>query len=148
MRVLLQRSTSSYVSISNKVEGKIDKGLVIFVAFTLGDNTSIINKMVSKIINLRIFDDEKGLMNYSLLDTNGEILSISQFTLYSNCIKGRRPSFASALEYNKAKLLYDEFNACLVKYNIKVSLGKFGSNMNVSINNSGPVTILLDSDQI
>ncbi|MEG2458029.1 MAG: D-aminoacyl-tRNA deacylase [Bacilli bacterium] len=148
MRIVLQRSKNSKVTINNKVNGSIEKGLVLLVGFCEGDNSNIIDKMIDKIINLRIFEDEKELMNYSLLDQKGSILSISQFTLYADCKKGRRPSFTDALEYNKASLLYDLFNKKLIEKNIHVETGIFGEDMQVSIENDGPVTILLDSNEI
>lgn len=148
MKALLQRSKESKVTINNKINGKIDNGLVIFVGFTNGDNEEIINKMIDKIINLRIFEDEKGLMNLSLLDINGSILSISQFTLYADAKKGRRPSFINALEPNESSKLYDIFNQKLKEKNINVQTGIFGEDMKVEIYNDGPVTIMLDSDEL
>lgn len=148
MKALLQRSKVSKVTIDGKVNGEIDNGLVIFVGFTNGDNEEIINKMIDKIINLRIFEDEKGLMNLSLLDINGSILSISQFTLYADAKKGRRPSFINALEPNESSKLYDIFNKKLKEKNIKVETGIFGADMKVEIFNDGPVTIMLDSDEL
>lgn len=148
MKALLQRSKESKVTINNKINGKIDNGLVIFVGFTNGDNEEIINKMIDKIINLRIFEDEKGLMNLSLLDINGSILSISQFTLYADAKKGRRPSFINALEPNESSKLYDIFNQKLKEKNINVQTGIFGEDMKVEIYNDGPVTIILDSDEL
>lgn len=148
MKALLQRSKESKVTINNKINGKIDNGLVIFVGFTNGDNEEIINKMIDKIINLRIFEDEKGLMNLSLLDINGSILSISQFTLYVDAKKGRRPSFINALEPNESSKLYDIFNQKLKEKNINVQTGIFGEDMKVEIYNDGPVTIMLDSDEL
>lgn len=148
MKALLQRSKESKVTINNKINGKIDNGLVIFVGFTNGDNEEIINKMIDKIINLRIFEDEKGLMNLSLLDINGSILSISQFTLYADAKKGRRPSFINALEPNESSKLYDIFNQKLKEKNTNVQTGIFGEDMKVEIYNDGPVTIILDSDEL
>lgn len=148
MKALLQRSKESKVTINNKINGKIDNGLVIFIGFTNGDNEEIINKMIDKIINLRIFEDEKGLMNLSLLDIKGSILSISQFTLYADAKKGRRPSFINALEPNESSKLYDIFNKKLKEKNINVQTGIFGADMKVEIFNDGPVTIMLDSDEL
>ena len=145
MRVLVQRSKKSKVTINNKVNGSIDHGFVLFVGFTDGDNEQIIDKMIDKIIHLRIFEDENEKMNLSILDTKGSILSISQFTLYANCKEGRRPSFASALNPNDATKLYDIFNEKLSKF-IHVETGIFASDMKVEIYNDGPVTIMLDSD--
>lgn len=144
MRIVVQRSLKSNVSIDNKVVGSINNGLVLLVGFTNGDNEEIINKMVKKIINLRIFDDENGVMNKSLIDVDGEILSISQFTLYADTKKGNRPSYINALGGNEASPLYDLFNQKLKEF-VKVETGIFGADMKVSIENSGPVTIILES---
>lgn len=145
MKVLVQRSLASSVSINNKIVGKIDKGLVLLVGFTYEDNEEIIDKMVKKVINLRIFDDENGVMNKSLLDTNGSILSISQFTLYANTKKGNRPSYIEALNGNLASPLYDLFNKKLKEQGFIVEIGVFGADMKVSITNDGSVTIILES---
>lgn len=147
MRVLVQRSKNSKVTINGKVNGKIDKGFVLLVGFTDGDDESILDKMINKIINLRIFEDENEKMNLSILDVKGEILSISQFTLYANCKEGRRPSFTNALNPNDASILYDKFNSKLSEF-IHVETGIFGADMKVEIYNDGPVTIMLDSDEI
>lgn len=142
MRVILQRCTNAKVTFA-KTENKINHGLVILVGFTEGDNEEKIAYLINKILNLRIFEDEKGLMNKSILDINGEILSIPQFTLYANCEKGRRPSFTEALEPIKATKLYDLFNEKLEK-EIKIAKGQFGAEMQVHLVNDGPVTIILE----
>lgn len=147
MRVVVQRSKNSKVTINGKVNGSIDHGYVLLVGFTDGDNERIIDKMIDKIIHLRIFEDENEKMNLSILDTKGSILSISQFTLYANCKDGRRPSFVEAMNPNEATKLYDLFNEKLSKY-VHVETGIFGSDMKVEIYNDGPVTIMLDSDII
>lgn len=147
MRVVIQRSIASSVSVSNNIVGRIDRGLVILVGFTEGDNNSIIDKMVNKIINLRIFDDENGIMNKSLLDVGGKILSISQFTLYADTKKGRRPSYIKALKSDDAVKLYNLFNNKLRK-KVSVETGIFGENMKVSITNDGPVTIIIESEDL
>ena len=147
MRVLIERSKESKVTIDGKVNGKIDKGYVLFIGFTDGDNENIIDKMIEKIIHLRIFEDENGKMNKSILDIGGSILSISQFTLYANCTEGRRPSFVSALNPEKATILYDYFNNKIKEY-IHTETGIFGADMKVEIYNDGPTTIMLDSDEI
>ena len=146
MRVLVQRSLDSSVLVDDKIVGRIDNGLVLFVGFTHGDSKKEIDYMVDKVINLRIFDDENGVMNKSLMDVKGSILSISQFTLYGNAKKGRRPSYVDALGGEDASKLYDEFNNELLKHNIKVETGIFGSDMVVNITNDGPVTLLLTKD--
>ncbi len=146
MRVLVQRSLESSVLVDDKIVGKIESGLVLLVGFTYGDSKKEIDYMVDKVINLRIFDDENGVMNKSLMDVHGSILSISQFTLYGNAKKGRRPSYVDALGGEDASKLYDEFNNELLKHNIKVETGIFGADMVVNITNDGPVTLLLTKD--
>lgn len=145
MRVIVQRSKESSVIIDGKVNGKIDKGFVLLVGFTFGDTKEIVDKMINKIINLRIFSDSDDKLNLSLKDINGEILSISQFTLYAK-LNGRRPSFTKALNYGEAKDLYDYFNKKLRNLDINVETGVFGSDMTVNITNDGPVTIIIDSE--
>lgn len=145
MRVLVQRSLNSNVSVDNKIVGKINSGLVLLVGFTDEDNIEDIKYLVKKVINLRIFDDENGVMNKSVLDVKGEILSISQFTLYADTKKGNRPSYINALNGEEATKLYDLFNEELRNNDIKVETGIFGSDMKVNILNDGPVTILLES---
>ena len=145
MKVIVQRSLDSNVSVNNEIVGKIDKGLVLLVGFTYGDNLDTIKYMVNKIINLRIFDDSNNIMNKSVLDIEGSILSISQFTLYADSRKGNRPSYINALKSEDAIKLYDGFNKELSKY-INVETGIFGSDMKVNINNDGPVTIILEKE--
>lgn len=144
MKVLVQRVLSSSVEVDNKIVGQINKGLMLLVGFTDSDTDKEIDYMVDKIINLRIFDDENGVMNKSLIDVNGSILSISQFTLYADTRKGRRPSYIKALSGDKAILLYDKFNNKLKEENIKVETGIFGADMKVSLINDGPITIILE----
>ena len=147
MKVVVQRSKKSKVTINNKVNGSIDKGYVLLVGFTHNDTTDIVDKMINKILNLRIFEDENDKMNLSIKDINGSILSISQFTLYADSKKGNRPSFINAMKPDEASKLYDYFNQELSKY-IEVNTGIFGSDMKVEIYNDGPVTIILDSDEL
>lgn len=144
MRVIAQRSLKSSVVVEGETVGKIDNGLVLLVGFTYGDSTATIDKMVNKIIKLRIFDDENGIMNKSILDSHGDILSISQFTLYADTKKGNRPSYVKALNGAEAIHLYDIFNEKLRNYT-KVETGVFGADMTVSITNDGPVTICLEA---
>ena len=146
MRILVQRSKFSSVTIDGKRNGQIDYGLTLLVGFTENDNEKIIDYMVDKVINLRIFDDENGVMNKSLLDVSGSILSISQFTLYGDASKGRRPSYIKALRGEEATSLYDIFNNKLREKNINVQTGIFGADMLVNIQNDGPVTILLEKE--
>lgn len=143
MRVLVQRSLASSVEIDNKIVGKIDKGLVLLVGFTQGDNIDNIKYLVNKIINLRVFDDSNGVMNKSILESGGSVLSISQFTLYGDTSKGNRPSYIKALKGEESTKLYDLFNDELRKY-VSVETGVFGADMKVSIENDGPCTILLE----
>ena len=145
MRVLVQRALSSSVTVDNEVIGRIDKGAVLLVGFTEGDNSDTIDYMVNKVLNLRIYDDSNGVMNKSILDVGGSILSISQFTLYANSKKGNRPSYINALNGEKAISLYEEFNNTLSRY-ICVETGKFGADMLVDIKNDGPVTIMLERE--
>lgn len=144
MKVVVQRVKSSSVTIDNKLYNSINKGLMVLVGFTEGDNTSDIDYIVKKIVNLRIFDDELGVMNKSIIDTKGSILSISQFTLYADTKKGNRPSYINALNGNIATKLYDEFNNKL-KNLVNTKTGIFGSDMQVSLINDGPITIIIDS---
>ena len=146
MRVLVQKSLEASVKVDGEIIGAIDSGLVLLVGFTEGDNEEIIDKMISKTINLRIFEDENGVMNKSFLEVGGSILSISQFTLYADTKKGRRPSYLKALNGEKSVLLYDLFNKKLKDMNIDVQTGKFGADMKVSLVNDGPTTIMLDSE--
>ena len=138
MKVLLQRSKNSKVTINGKINGSIENGYVCLVGFTNGDTKEIIDKMIKKIVNLRVFEDENEKMNLSILDVNGSILSISQFTLYADSSKGNRPSFVNAMKPDEASCLYDYFN----------ETGIFGSDMKVEIYNDGPVTIMLDSNEL
>ena len=144
MKVIVQRSLESSVSVNNRVVGSIDKGLVILVGFANNDTSSDIDYIIKKVINLRIFDDESGIMNKSILDVGGNILSISQFTLYADTKKGNRPSYINAMNGQNAIKLYDEFNEKLSKY-VHIEKGIFGEDMKVSITNDGPITIIIES---
>ncbi len=143
MRVLVQRSGEASCTVDNNITGKIDSGLVLLVGFTEGDNIDKISYLARKVVNLRIFPDDNGVMNLSILDFGGSILSISQFTLYADTQKGNRPSYVKALGGEEAKKLYDLFNEELRKY-VKVETGSFGAEMNISLTNIGPTTILLE----
>ena len=143
MRVLVQRSGKASVTIDNKTVGKIDSGLVLLVGFTEGDDLSKIEYLAKKVVNLRIFPDENDVMNKSILDYGGSILSISQFTLYADTQKGNRPSYVQALRGEESTKLYDLFNEELRKY-VEVETGRFGADMVVNITNIGPTTILLE----
>ncbi len=143
MRVLVQRTGNASVLIDGKERRSIDSGLVLLVGFTLGDDIDKIKYLARKVVNLRIFPDENDVMNKSILDFGGSILSISQFTLYADTKKGNRPSYVSALGGDRAVELYHEFNQELSRY-INVVTGEFGSDMDVSITNIGPTTIMLE----
>lgn len=147
MRVVIQRCKNASVKVNDKIIGKIDKGYLLFVGFTNGDNENVIKKMAKKIVNLRIFEDKNDKMNLSLKEVNASILSVSQFTLYAK-LNGRRPSFTDALNYNDAKKLYEYFNLELEKQDVKVENGIFGADMKVNLLNDGPVTIIIDSEDI
>lgn len=146
MRVIVQRSNESKVLVDKKIVGKIDKGLVLLVGFTHNDDIDDIKYIVNKIVNLRIFDDENGVMNKSILDIKGSILSISQFTLYADTKKGNRPSYIKALKGELSTKLYDEFNKKLNEI-APTKTGIFGADMKVSLINDGPVTIIIDSKE-
>ena len=143
MRLLVQRSGPASCNVNGDITGKIDSGLVVLVGFTEGDNSETIKYLVKKLINLRIFPDSNDVMNLSILDYGGSILSISQFTLYADTTKGNRPSYIRALSGDKASKLYDEFNDELRKY-INVETGLFGADMHISLTNIGPTTIILE----
>lgn len=146
MKVVIQRVKEASVTINNKVYNSINNGFMVLVAFTEGDNSLDIDYIVKKIVNLRVFDDENGVMNKSILDTNGSILSISQFTLYANTKKGNRPSYIDALKGELSTKLYDEFNEKLNEI-VLTKTGIFGADMKVSLVNDGPVTIIINSKE-
>lgn len=148
MKAILQRAKNSYVKINERIVGEINKGLVFFLGVGEDDELEDIDLLVTKIINLRIFEDEKGKMNKSLLDIEGEILLVSQFTLYADTRKGRRPSFIKAADPEKALEYYNIFNNKLKEYGIVVATGVFQADMDVHIINDGPVTIALDTKEL
>ena len=144
MKVVIQRSKKSSVSVSGKLINKIDKGLCILVGITPEDTDEDINYLVKKIVNLRIFDDEDGIMNKSILESGGEILLISQFTLMADTSKGNRPSYIGAAKGDVAKPLYEKMLNELNNH-VKAYGGVFGEEMLVNIENDGPITIIIDS---
>ena len=146
MRAVVQKVTSSKVTVDEEVVGQIGSGLLVLLGVTHDDTSKDVDYMIDKITNLRIFEDENGVMNKSFLEVGGSILSISQFTLYADTRKGRRPSYLKALNGEKSVLLYDLFNKKLKDMNIDVQTGKFGADMKVSLVNDGPTTIMLDSE--
>lgn len=146
MRVLIQRVSMAKVRVENKRVGSIGRGYLLFVGFSKNDDKVIVDKVVNKIIGLRIFEDDNNKMNLSLKEIAGAILSVSQFTLYADYTSGNRPGFQDALKYEEAIEMYDYFNNCLLCNDIKVEKGIFGANMQVELINDGPVTIMIDSD--
>lgn len=144
MRLVIQRVKEGSVSVDNKIVNEIKKGYVILVGINIEDNETDIDYLVRKTLNLRIFDDENGVMNKSIVDINGEILSISQFTLQATTKDGNRPSYVNAMKGLDAIKLYEEFNRKLNEQ-IKTLPGVFGADMTVNIVNDGPVTIIIDS---
>jgi D-aminoacyl-tRNA deacylase len=143
MKVVVQRCDQAKITVNQKIVGQINNGLTLLVGFTEGDNEKTINYMVNKIINLRVFDDDDKVMNKSILDVKGQLLSISQFTLYGDSSKGNRPSYSKALNGEKAIKLYQLFNNKLKEY-VDVQEGLFGAEMIVEITNNGPVTIIIE----
>lgn len=143
MKVVIQKVNQATVKVNDKIINKIDKGLLLFVGFTQNDNINNIKWMVNKILNLRIFEDENNIMNLSIKDVKGSILSISQFTLYADASKGNRPSYIKALNGKLAKPLYDEFNK-LLNNEIETKEGIFGEDMKIFLINNGPTTIILE----
>lgn len=144
MRCVVQRVTQASVSINEKTISQIKNGLLVLVAIHVNDSLKLIDKMADKLINLRIFEDQAQKMNKSILDIDGEILLVSQFTLYGDCKKGNRPSFINAAPPAKAKNYYEKLIQVLNSKNIKVATGKFQSHMKVKLVNDGPSTIVID----
>lgn len=148
MKLVIQKVSQSSVSVEGQVCGSIGHGYMVLVGICHEDTKEVINRMIDKLIGLRIFEDEEGKLNLSLQDVKGSILSISQFTLYANCKKGRRPSFIEAASGEISKPLYEYFNRTLIEKGIHVEQGIFGADMKVSLVNEGPVTIVLDSKEL
>lgn len=146
MKVVIQRVINSSVVIDDMETKKIDKGLMILAGFTYNDTKEDIDYIIKKIVNLRIFE-ENNKMNLSILNINGEILLIPQFTLYADVRKGNRPSFTNALNPKEANELFELLKKELLKTNVKIKYGKFGSDMKVNLINDGPVTIIIDSKE-
>ena len=143
MRIDLQRSKKASVTVDGQIVGEIDKGLVLLVGVTHEDTAEAARFLADKVVNLRIFEDEEGKMNHSLLDVGGSILSVSQFTLYGDCRKGRRPNFMDAARPDHATEIYELFNEELRKH-VNVETGIFGAMMDVQLVNDGPVTLILE----
>ncbi len=145
MRLVIQRSKEAKVTVEGEVTGSISNGFVILVGVTHEDTEKDAEFLAEKAANLRVFEDETGKMNLSLLDAGGEILSVSQFTLYGDCRKGRRPNFMGAARPEHAQTIYETFNRFLEAKGIKVETGVFGAMMDVQLTNDGPVTLIVDS---
>lgn len=145
MRVVLQRAKNASVAVDGNIVGNIDYGVVLLVGITHDDHEEDAAYLADKIVNLRIFEDEEGKMNRSLLDVEGKILSVSQFTLYGDTRKGRRPSFINAAKPDKAEPLYNQFNQFLREKGVVVETGQFGTMMDVHLTNDGPVTLVLEN---
>ncbi|GAA4842414.1 D-tyrosyl-tRNA(Tyr) deacylase [Paenibacillus vulneris] len=145
MRVVVQRSKQAQVTVDGAVVGAIDHGLVLLVGITHEDTEQDAKFVAEKIAGLRIFEDESGKMNDSVLDVGGQILSVSQFTLYGDCRKGKRPNFMAAARPEQAEPLYDRFNELLRQQGLTVATGTFGAMMEVSLVNDGPVTLIIES---
>lgn len=144
MRVVVQRSKEASVTVAGEIVGKIEHGLVLLVGITQSDSEKEVEFVADKVANLRIFEDEEGKMNHSVLETGGQILSISQFTLYGDCRKGRRPNFMAAARPEQAEPLYELFNQKLREKGLNVETGRFGAMMDVSLVNHGPVTLIVE----
>lgn len=145
MKVVVQRAKDASVKVEDETIGKIANGLVLLVGVTHEDTVEDAKYLVNKVTNMRIFEDKDGKMNLSLKDVGGSVLSISQFTLYADTRKGRRPSFVKAAPPEQANDLYEQFNEMIEKEGVTVEIGKFGAMMDVQLTNVGPVTIILDS---
>ena len=148
MKVVLQRVKHASCTVDGNITGQIQQGLLLLVGICDSDTDEIMEKVAKKCVELRIFEDENGKMNKGLKDVDGNILSISQFTLYADCKKGRRPSFTKAGKPDFASMMYDRFNDMLRKYDVKVETGIFGADMKIELLNDGPVTIILDSEEL
>lgn len=148
MRIVVQRVSEASSTVDGKITGSIGKGFLLFIGFKDDDTIADMNKLLKKVIGLRVFEDEFGKMNKSLADVNGSILAISQFTLYADCKHGNRPSFTRSMKFDEAFIKYKEFCNELRKNNIIVEEGIFGADMKIKLLNDGPVTIILDSENL
>ncbi|KPN15770.1 D-tyrosyl-tRNA(Tyr) deacylase [Bacillus australimaris] len=147
MRLVVQRVTSASVKVEEEITGAINEGYMVLVGVTHEDTEEDVRYLAEKLVHLRVFEDENGKMNHSLLDIKGSVLSVSQFTLYGDTRKGRRPNFMKAAKPDVANSLYECFNKTLREKGIQVETGRFGAMMDVSLTNSGPVTMLMDSKE-
>lgn len=148
MRALLQRVSHASVTVDERIVGQINQGLLIFLGIGNEDTEATVKTLVDKIVQLRIFSDEQGKMNRSLLDIQGEVLVVSQFTLHADVRRGRRPSFTNAAPPSIAIPLYELFKETCTKYGLTVASGIFGASMSVELRNEGPVTIWIDSEEL
>lgn len=148
MRAVVQRSYEASVKVDDKTIGAIDWGMVVLLGVKDNDTEEDLKYILRKVLNLRIFDDENGVMNKSILDVGGSILLISQFTLYGDVRKGNRPSYSNAAGFEEGRALYEKMIEEIEKSDIKVETGSYGADMKVSLINNGPVTILLDSGKV
>ncbi|MCH5254237.1 MAG: D-tyrosyl-tRNA(Tyr) deacylase [Lachnospiraceae bacterium] len=148
MRFLIQRVSEAEVNIHSETVGQIQKGFLVFIGISITDTYEIADKMVHKLLNLRIFEDENGKTNLDLSSVNGSLLIISQFTLYADCKRGNRPSFTSAGKPDEANALYEYIISKCREMIPKVECGEFGADMKVSLINDGPFTVMLDSDEL
>jgi D-tyrosyl-tRNA(Tyr) deacylase len=148
MRALIQRVSQASVTVDGQITGAIERGLLVLLGIGREDGEAQVKMLVDKIVQLRIFEDEAGKMNRSLLDIQGELLIVSQFTLYADVRKGRRPSFISAAPPDQAIPLYEQFKQVAAAYGVRIASGIFGADMKVSLLNDGPVTIWLDTEEL
>ena len=148
MRAVVQRVNRAEVRVGGDVVGSIGSGLLVLVGIGKTDSDTDVQNLAEKIVNLRVFEDEHGKMNRSLLEMGGQVLCVSQFTLYGDCRKGRRPSYDQAAGPDTAQLLYDDFVKALRSFGIVVATGQFQAMMEVELVNDGPVTLLLDSEKL
>ncbi|MCL6547961.1 MAG: D-tyrosyl-tRNA(Tyr) deacylase [Alicyclobacillus sp.] len=147
MRIVVQRSRAASVAVDGRVVGAIDFGLVLLVGVKAGDGEAAVAYMADKVAHLRVFEDHEGKMNRDILEVGGSVLSVSQFTLFGDVRKGRRPNFTAAAPADEARAVWEAFNERLRTYGVRVETGEFGAMMQVALVNDGPVTILLDSDR-
>ncbi len=148
MRLLIQRVSQASVMVDNKIVGQIGRGLLVLCGFKKDEMNSNLGKMAEKCLNLRLFEDEQGKMNLSLLDISGELLVVSQFTLYANCRKGRRPGFDNSMPPDEAEKMYERLIKEFQMSGLKMESGIFGAKMDIALNNDGPVTIMLDDEKL
>jgi len=148
MRAVVQRVSSASVTIDGEIVGAIDQGFLILLGVTEGDTPELCDYLAEKCAGLRVFSDENGKMNLSLHDVGGSVLVVSQFTLYGDCRKGKRPSFVNAAGPDLAIPLYERFVADMMDHDLVVQTGRFGADMKVSLLNDGPVTLILDTDEM